>query len=270
MPFLARNPAPPLSQFVEMIWYFECDDLPGHKVEQLMPTGTLEFVINLDDDRFDTPAGPGFQERVKGSGTLAVGVYTKPAYIETPNQRILGVHFKPGGALPFLGLPASELKDLDVALPDLWGSDAAQLRDRLSATRDVETLFDIMQSMLLARFRVAPVVHPAIVFALDEFRLRECSVAAIADRIGLSQRRFSQIFSDTVGLTPKLYCRIQRFQRALAAVHPLADVDWTDVALGCGYFDQSHFNHDFRGFSGFSPGEYLARKSVHLNHVPIA
>lgn len=269
MPFLARTPAPPLSQFVEMLWYFECDSLPGHKVEQLMPTGTLEFVINLDEDRFDTPAGPEFQERIAGSGTLAVGIYTKPAFIETPNQRILGVHFKPGGAMPFLGVPASELKDLDVALPDIWGSNAAKLRDRLAVAHDVPAMFDVMQDALLAQLQRAPAYHPAVAFALDEFRLRQCSVADVADRIGLSQRRFTQIFSDTVGLTPKLYCRIQRFQRALKTVHGCDAVDWTDLALGCGYFDQAHFNHDFRAFSGFAPGEFLARKTEHLNHVPV-
>lgn len=78
------------------------------------------------------------------------------------------------------------------------------------------------------------------------------------------------MFASEVGLTPKLYCRIRRFQQAREAVRNLGATDWTTVALDCGYFDQSHIIRDFQEFSGLSPTAYVKQASdqVLLNHVP--
>ena len=71
------------------------------------------------------------------------------------------------------------------------------------------------------------------------------------------------------GLTPKLFCRVQRFQKVLRRIRTGREVDWTGVALDSGYFDQAHFIHDFKAFSGLSPTAYAAHRTEHLNHVPI-
>jgi len=71
-----------------------------------------------------------------------------------------------------------------------------------------------------------------------------------------------------VGLTPKLFSRIRRFQKVLAGVEDASEVDWARVALSCGYFDQAHFIHDFRAFAGVNPSTYL-RYRTHRNHVAV-
>jgi transcriptional regulator GlxA family with amidase domain len=106
------------------------------------------------------------------------------------------------------------------------------------------------------------------VFALREFRVCR-AVADVTDRIGLSPRRFIQVFADEVGLTPKLFCRVQRFQEVLGLVERRRRVDWVQVALDCGHYDQSHFIHDFRAFSGLNPTKYLRIRGDHRNHVPL-
>ena len=95
------------------------------------------------------------------------------------------------------------------------------------------------------------------------------TVAEVTGLIGLSPRRFIQVFSAEVGLTPKLFCRIRRFQRVVRHIAKEERVEWADVAADCGYFDQAHFIHDFRAFSGINPTTYLAQRTEHLNHVPI-
>jgi AraC-like DNA-binding protein len=72
-----------------------------------------------------------------------------------------------------------------------------------------------------------------------------------------------------VGLAPKLFCRVRRFQKVVRMISAGQPVDWAEVALTCGYFDQAHFIHDFRAFSGINPTSYLADYIEHLNHVPI-
>jgi AraC-like DNA-binding protein len=111
--------------------------------------------------------------------------------------------------------------------------------------------------------------HPAVALALAEFDRGAPTVGQVMDRIGLSRRRIIQVFTEQVGLTPKLYCRIQRFQQALRRVHRRKTVDWVQVALDCGYYDQAHFVHDFQAFSGLNPSAYLQQQGDHLNHVPL-
>jgi transcriptional regulator GlxA family with amidase domain len=89
-------------------------------------------------------------------------------------------------------------------------------------------------------------------------------VRDLARRVGLSQRRFIQLFTAEVGLTPKLYGRVRRFQRARELVRKATEPDWAAVALECGFFDQSHLIRDFGEFSGLSPVAYLNQKSKHV------
>jgi AraC-like DNA-binding protein len=89
----------------------------------------------------------------------------------------------------------------------------------------------------------------------------------VTDTIGLSAKRFIERFEREVGVTPKRYCRIRRFQHALTLSHHDRRVDWTRVAMDCGYFDQAHFIHDFRSFSGITPTVYQSAKTSFQNHV---
>ncbi len=70
-------------------------------------------------------------------------------------------------------------------------------------------------------------------------------------------------------MSPKLFCRVRRFQKVLRMISGGRGLDWAEIALTCGYFDQSHFIHDFQAFSGINPSSYLADHIEHMNHVPI-
>jgi AraC-like DNA-binding protein len=94
-------------------------------------------------------------------------------------------------------------------------------------------------------------------------------VKEVSERIGLSQRRFIQLFREEVGLTPKLFCRVRRFQEVIRLLGSGRRPGWAEVALRCGYSDQAHLVHDFREFSGTTPTSYLANRCEHPNHVPL-
>lgn len=131
--------------------------------------------------------------------------------------------------------------------------------------------FRILEQTLLAQASRPLVRHPAVAFALKEFGNASYArkVSDVTGRTGLSQRRFIQVFSEEVGLTPKLFCHVQRFQEVLRRIEIRDRIEWADVALGCGYFDQAHFIHDFRAFSGLTPTDYLTHRGEHPNHVAL-
>jgi AraC-like DNA-binding protein len=249
-------PRPPLSGLIDFFWSFEAYGA-GHARERVLPGPVSELVVVLRGAR---------------PGSVFCGAQSEAFVIETAGRpALLGVHFKPGGAFPFLRrMPADELHNQRVSLDAIWGADARDLPERLQEAVSPHARFRILEAALLARLSGSPLRHPAVAYALaaiDAAPMR--TIGEITDRIGLSARRFIEIFTAQVGLTPKLYCRVRRFQEVLARVHGAGDVDWTDVALTCGYYDQAHFIHDFRAFSGLRPTAYLRAGVEHRGHVPL-
>lgn len=264
-------PQPPLSDFVAKFWLYEGDD-PAHARERLLPTGTMDLVINLRDDTervYDRQNHDRFQSFC---GPLICGPHSEFFVIDTASQAsVMGVHFKPGGAFPFFKAPAAELHNIHLSLDTLWGAEAGYLREQMLEAKTVEAKFRRLEQSLLAHTTRPLARHPAVCFALKELQsLPTRPISDVTGQIGLSQRRFIQVFNEEVGLTPKLYCRVRRFQQVLHLIKQEQQVEWADVASTCGYFDQAHFIHDFRAFSGLNPTTYLAQRSAHLYHVPLS
>lgn len=255
-PFSCFRPAPPLSNLVDFLWTYD-GYLPSHSQERLLPTGTMDLVFTMD-----------------AAGNLAAGIsgpYSECVTLETLRPfSVIAVHFKPGGGFPFAGVPSSELHNRGVTLDLLWGGRAASLRDQLWEATTARDRLYILEQALLDQARHATGPHPAVRYALDRFERSKglSRVGDVVQRIALSPRRFAEIFRTEVGLPPKAFCRIRRFNEVLRRVDGMTDVDWSDVAQSCGYFDQAHFNHDFRAFAGLSPSSYL-RQRLARRHVAV-
>ena len=250
-------PRPPLSDLVECFWAYEAYGA-GHARERVLPNGTSEIVVVLDNDR----------ER-----PVVCGAHSESFVIETASRpTLLGVHFRPGGAVPFLRVPADELTNTLVSLDALWGGLASELKDRLLEAGSWAARFRIVEAVLLTRLTGPPGRHPAVAFALNVIQAapHTHTIGRLTERIGISPRRFIQVFTAEVGLTPKVFCRVRRFQRVLALIERNEEIDWADVAVAGGYYDQAHFIHDFRAFSGINPTAYVRANVRERNHVPLA
>src|SRR5689334_13436119 len=250
----ARRPGMPLSQFVDRIWY--CDGYRAvHRRERVLPNGTFQLIVDL-------------------SSPIAVigGIQSRHAVLDTAAlSSILGVLFRPGGARQFFG-PSDRFFNEQIALGDVWGHASVSLRDRLGAEATPEGKLRAMESELLRRLRSdVPALHPAVDFALEALRRAPhvARVEEITREAGLSRRRFGELFREQVGATPKLYCRLRRFQAVVRRAATGRDIDWADLAVAGGYYDQAHLAHEFRDFSGLTPGEYAAADRPFANHVPI-
>lgn len=251
-------PQKPLSDFVALFWYFR-----GHEValsrERVLPQAGGELVIRLEKPK---PGDSGI------SGARSASMIIK----RTSRDELLGVHFKPGGAFPFLGFPCGELHNIGATLSDIWGeSEASRLLCILHDVETVDMKFNVLERWLM---QVAPRPlqhHRAVSYALTKFQKSSgfSTTAEMAGSVGLSQRRFIEVFRNEVGLTPKLFCRLQRFQNVIQTIHNRHTPDWVDIALEHGYSDQSHFIHEFHEFSGISPTEYLVARTQHPTHVQV-
>lgn len=271
MLYRSYTPARPLRAFVDRIWL--CVDAPTYPKIRVLPSGTMELAINLSDDVIRMYDASDADRCLRYSGAVVSGPF-RGFFALDPMEHatIMGVHFRPGGAVPFLGVPASELADTHVDLDAIWGRTAAELRECLCAAVTPAERFALLEEALLARLRETRERHGATTVALETFDQAHGAVKVrdVAQQVGLSHRRFIQVFAEDVGLTPKMYGRVCRFQRARELVRNISAPDWAEVAAACGYFDQSHLIRDFGQFAGLSPAAYVSPRSEPIlpNRVP--
>jgi AraC-like DNA-binding protein len=270
MEFRRRRPCEALAGFVELLWYWDGPARP-HSLERLLPDGSMELVVNLNDDEVRAYNRRDLRRFERLESAILVGPHSEYFVLDTMQQvRVIGVHFRPGGAFPFLRPPADELHGQQVSMSELWGGFARELRERLLAAKTVDEQFGLLEAALTARMARPLEFHRAVAFGLHEFQCGARSVADVIGAAGISARRFVEVFKQQVGMAPKPYCRVRRFQRVIRGLPAAASaIDWADVAIASGYCDQAHLIHDFRAIAGISPGEYAIRRTEHLNHVPM-
>jgi AraC-like DNA-binding protein len=142
------------------------------------------------------------------------------------------------------------------------------MREELTELPSPEERLDAFERMLAARLPTVRGLHPAVAHALQQFDATK-TVHEVVTESGYSHRRFIALFSRAVGLTPKMYSRVLRFQRVLDRAGHAGPISLVDMAVASGYSDQSHFNREFREFTGVTPTEYRAASPVAPHHVAV-
>jgi len=277
MSFTVRIPTAPVSDFVAQLW--DCDvDPRAPGLERILPSPAASLVINLLEDetrvyRDQDAAGgePGAPACVRASGSVFGGPASRSILIDTAEQvKVMGVVFRPGGAAPWLRENLAGLADRDTDLDAFPGLQVASLRERLLAATGAGQRLDWLEAWLRRQAR-GPAADRLVAHALAclDRVPAVAGITTLATDLGLSPRRFGARFREQVGLSPKRYARLRRFQSVVACVHRQATVDWAGVAVDAGFHDQPHLVHEFRAFAGMSPGQYLAWQGQHANHVPL-
>jgi AraC-like DNA-binding protein len=264
MPGGAYAVPPALAPLVSSIGYLE--GRFAHARELALPSGNAQLLINLDRDELHTWEVTGAGGR-RTRGAALMGPTTTPVVIDPAEQRrIMWVAFRPGGAYPFFAPDATALRDQLVDLADLWGGAAVALRDRLLATDRPAGRLRILEAALLTHASRAPRPDPALAVAAVALH-RGSTVAQAADRLGWTRRRLDRRFAEQLGMAPKRFARVRRFQRLLRATTGAADRDWARLAVECGYHDQAHLIHEFRAHAATTPGRYAPRSPDAVNHA---
>jgi AraC-like DNA-binding protein len=252
------------------MWYAQAPDVP-HRRERVLPNGCVQIILNLARDHFTDCLEGQPDNRV--SSSLIVGARSCYEIVDSSDLAdLIGIVFVPGGFCPFASDAADLFSNRTVALESIWGMEAHSLRNRLLELHTPEARLAELEQFLCARLsaRAGGARRlPQINFALRYFAHNPAiaSVNETARQIGWSERRFSQVFREEVGLAPKVWCRIQRFQRAVRQLHAGAEMRWAELALDCGYYDQSHFANEFHAFSGVDITTYSARRTLWANHI---
>ncbi len=265
--FFSFPPVAALAPFVECVWGVR--GTAHYHIESVLPNGAVELMV-----------GFGPRQRVVAYGERAADEAFDRAWLSgMQDQRLVhasdqgadhvAVRFRPGGAHAFFDLPLDEVTGRVVPLDALVGSGATGLRDRLGALdSDVERSRELQAWLLERRSSVHP-YWATVRRAADLLRgsARGVRIAEVCDRLGLSHRHLVTRFRGIIGLGPKTYARIQRFQGVIDDCRGIREVPWARFAVRHGYADQSHLIREFRRFAAVTPNEFLARRTPDESHV---
>lgn len=253
MAFWARAPDPRLAAVVEQVCFSTSHGLPFPNSVRVVPDGRVDLIFAVE------AVAPSAGDR-PCRGTV-FGAKTR-ALVVRNRVRVENVHLslRPGAARRVFGVPARELTDAAPPVELLWGGEGRELEQRLGAAGDLLERGAILERALLRRLDrggadpAADCLHAAV--SLVTRAGGRVAVGRLAEACGVGERRLERLFADRVGLGPKRFARVVRFQRAyrrLRRGEPQAQ-----VALACGYFDQAHLLRDFRTFAGAPPRRVLA------------
>jgi AraC-like DNA-binding protein len=248
MELASRPPHPALARHVRSLagWHERADG-PVRRAE--LPGGRIVLVVSF---------GPALDVDGRRFGSFVAGLHDAPAITEHAGEgHGIQAYLTPLGGRRLLGMPMGELTGLVVELSDLiGGAAAAELAERLFAAGDWPARFALLERAIAARVLDAPRLPAGLDWAWE--RLAESDgavpVGALADELGWSRRHLGASFREHLGLPPKALAQLLRFERGLERLR--AGADLADVALESGYYDQAHFNRDFRRFAGTTPTEY--------------
>jgi AraC-like DNA-binding protein len=259
MDYVGRVPAPPLDRFVDDIYCLS--GTPSHRRMNIPPMPSAHLFINLGEPARLSDSDPSVPSVVFADGWF-MGVWTRRFFIEYPARvRLVGVHFKPWGISPFVDMPASELRNRWVLVDAVWRRSLDRIRNQVGEMTSAAEALRVVEAELRSRLAEAPSRGLNLVQHIGgclETSHGAVPVGALTEVAGVSGNHLATQFKSHVGVTPKRLARIYRFAQLILSVDTLRPVDWSELALMAGYFDQAHFGKEFKDFTGHTPTEYLA------------
>ncbi|MFE5669994.1 helix-turn-helix domain-containing protein [Agromyces sp. NPDC056523] len=267
MEYVSRVPGPPLDGLINDLYHLE--GAPPYARFTLPAAPAPLLIVNLGAPFLIRAGTDG--EAVEFADGCAVATPTRAWEFGYPTPtRSVGVHFRPWGLAPFLPMSAAELCDRPATVEQIWGRPAvAGLRHRLTSAETPDEMLLLLEEELARRLRaidgldLVRQMSSAIAETGGAVPISDLGVASRASSTYLAKR-----FKEVVGVTPKRLARSYRFTATVLALDVAAPIDWGDVAAGAGYFDQSHFVHEFREFTGLTPTRYVEVRQRFLREHP--
>lgn len=253
MKYYRIKPSESIAQYVKYFWVGEVDvDNGDHFKHFSIATSNAKLVFHYK----------GHFKELNSTGELTSSFLSglqgqsksHTQFISNDDVGIFGIEFFPY-AIPFLfSIPATAVTNQFIDLEILLGARGRDLQNCIlsaSCNRERVSIVTKFLESVMKPFR-----HSFIMDSIDRINLSkgEINIYNLIRQYDVSQRQFERLFKEVTGFSPKSYAKILRFELAVSKFP--GNQSFTHIALDSGYFDQSHFIHDFRQFTGLLPKDY--------------
>ncbi len=257
MTYYTVKPSERLKELVRFFWIFEGSASTAQPfVHRTLANSSPELIFHFAGTFHDLLSDGGSERSFQSGVHAQTSRYRR--FRTEDSFGILGAYLYPY-AIPILfGLPADELTDRLLDLSTLVTSDTRDLNEKVFSAANNSERISIVSTWLEHRYTTAG--DPRVVYAVQAILQRSgmVDVGALARKCNVSVRQLQRVFRDSVGLSPKKFSRIVRFNSVVRQqVGP--DVSMASLGYEFGYYDQSHFIRDFTEFTGLTPGTFFSR-----------
>jgi AraC-like DNA-binding protein len=259
MEYNVYEPSEELSKYIRCFWSLEsAENETQHKKERVFPDGCIELIVHYHDlFKIHYPHSPA---ELQGRSFIH-GQLKKFMELEATGRiGVFSARFHPAGLRPFVDFDIHTLTNKTVALTDIWKEDAVELEQNVINCKNDKERIEVTTQFLIRKLSskksddnlmvnsVQLIIENSGMLSLDE----------LCTNVGLGKRQFERKFISEVGLNPKTFSRIIRFNSALQLIEKKDFSGFTSVAHEGGFYDQAHFIKDFKELTGLNPKKYFS------------
>lgn len=265
LPYILPQPA--LRPYVKhfMVLHLKLHDVPAHlrikpyppDADQMLyfyPRSEVKVIVNNNGDVRSSP------------GSIFVGQQTDRINLQFGEDHlIIQACLQPGFLHLFLDkMPMKLFNSKELDAESVSDADMKFLNEQLQEETDYYRMVAHIEAYLLNKLKRKKIEYQPIDQVIGFLKITKKAVSLdwLADQACLSPRQFERKFQERMGVSPKFYARIVRFDKAFKMKLQQPQLDWLDVAYRCGYFDYAHMMRDFREFAEVTPSMLLAQDSV--------
>jgi len=254
-----RAPAEPLRPYLPHYTGYR-EEAPGPVTRREVSGSRIVFILDL--------GSPILVTEPVGCGTRHVNGFVaglRDSYVLTTHdgaQEGVQLDLSPVGARLLFGTPLAELTNQVIGVSDL-GLPERNLVARLRSLTSWDARFDLLDRVLCACLGAPTQAGRAAAWAIDciERARGGIDIRSLASDLGYSEKQVTRIFREHVGVGPKRFARIVRFDHLMRAARSQPDVRWAELALDFGFYDQAHLTREVKDLSGLTPTELRADAS---------
>jgi AraC-like DNA-binding protein len=257
MTYHTYAPSEALSAFIKCYWTLESSGAPMEK-QRIVPDGCMEMIFHYGDlyRQYTDESNSIVQPRC-----FVFGQITHPLDIEpTGETGIFAVRFYPFGFEPFSTITMSLLANKATPLNEIFEEAGRQLEKEVLSATTTEARIDLCEHFFLKLLSEQHTVQRTVALCVDAMLKvnGSLSVKEISSRLDINRRQLERLFSEKIGLSPKQLSKIVRLQSALKLMLNEENTRLTSVAYDTDYYDQAHFNKDFKEFTGLTPKKFFS------------
>jgi len=257
MTYLIAKPSEFLGKFVQHYWTIEsCIPDQQEYIQRIVPSGLSEIIFYFGNKPYSTNQQKNISDNFILSGQLKDYYDIKV----TGNLSLFSILFKPQGLSMFTNIPSNEFYNQNIPLQFVFPKETNRLEDGLFAANSFSERVLIVEKFLFRQ--LLKTQNP------NSVRIENCidtinhskglvDIHSLASEACLSRKQFERTFSNSIGVSPKQFLKVIRFQNALHEKSKHKNISLTELTYKCGYYDQSHMINDFQQLSGLSPKEYF-------------
>lgn len=275
MIFEMPRPSADHDKFVDCFIYFN-GYTPGHSIERIVPDGHIYLIFELDDMPRFTYDNVTLEPKQQFTKCWLSGLQKNYISISAlPDSEMFVIKFKPGGAIPYLHKTLDEVSNSIIPAEQVFGKEILELREKIYHVETPAEKYKIAEQYLSDRFDPDYLPDTTVYKAIDSIQcdpeFLDTTMIQLIDESGFSKKHFIDLFKKSVGITPKYFQRILRFNCIIPKVQQHEEISWPQISAECGFYDQAHFIREFRQFSGYNPKSFLTEQQGHgeVNFFPI-